>query len=54
MKVGELLLNQVKAWSIEKNIKRIELNVYTFNFDTIKFYEKNRFEELSKKMYLNL
>lgn len=53
-KVGNLLLEKVKEWTKEKNLNRIELTAYTFNVNTINFYEKKGFNEISKKMYLNL
>ena len=52
-KIGNLLLEKVKEWAKEKNINRIELTVYSFNTNTITFYEKKGFNEISKKMYLN-
>ncbi|MGL4538392.1 MAG: GNAT family N-acetyltransferase [Cetobacterium sp.] len=52
-KVGNLLLKKVKEWAKEKNINRIELTVYSFNANTISFYGKNGFNEISKKMYLD-
>lgn len=52
-KVGNLLLEKVKEWAKEKNINRIELTVYSFNTNTISFYEKKGFNEISKKMYLD-
>lgn len=52
-KVGNLLVEKVKEWAKEKNINRIELTVYSFNTNTISFYEKKGFNEISKKMYLD-
>lgn len=41
------LEEKIKEWTKEKII---ELTVYSFNLNTVKFYEKNDFNELSKKM----
>lgn len=46
-------MEKVKEWAKEKNINRIELTVYSFNTNTISFYEKKGFNEISKKMYLD-
>ncbi|MGL5350201.1 MAG: GNAT family N-acetyltransferase [Cetobacterium sp.] len=48
-KIRKLLLEKTKEWAKEKNSSRIELTSYSFNLNTIKFYEKNGFNELSKK-----
>lgn len=52
-KIGNLLLERAKEWAKEKNLNRIELTVYSFNTNTINFYEKKGFNEISKKMYLD-
>lgn len=48
--VGQLLLNELYEWSKKQNIEDVELNVYAFNEPAIKFYKKNGFSEISKRM----
>lgn len=50
--IGSLLLEEVKKWSIEHNINRIELMVFSFNKKAMRFYEKKGFRDLNKRMYL--
>ena len=52
--IGSLLLDKVTEWAGEKNIPRIELKVYSFNSDTVRFYENKGFRELSRTMFLDL
>ena len=47
---GSLLLNHCKQIAIEHECQFIDLNVWSFNHDAIKFYEKHGFTERSIKM----
>lgn len=53
-KIGSLLLEQAKGWAKENSIDRIELKVYSFNANAIRFYEGKGFSEFSKAMFLDL
>nr|WP_279230324.1 GNAT family N-acetyltransferase [Thermohalobacter berrensis] len=53
-RIGSMLLEKVIEWSRNKDIKRIELNVYTFNDKAIQFYNSKNFKDLKKTMYLDL
>lgn len=52
--IGEMLMDTVLDWSREKNINRIELNVYEFNKSAIKFYQRLGFETLNRTMYIEI
>ena len=52
--IGSLLLRKVVEWANSKEIKRIELKVYSFNKDADEFYLGKGFKDLSKAMYINL
>lgn len=52
--IGEMLVDTVLDWSREKNINRIELNVYEFNKNAIKFYQRLGFETLNRTMYIEI
>jgi ribosomal protein S18 acetylase RimI-like enzyme len=52
--IGSLLLERVEEWAKFKKINRVELKVYSFNENAIKFYSGKGFKELNKTMYLNL
>lgn len=52
--IGTLLFKNVVKWTKDKGINRIELKVYSFNTNAIKFYSNNEFKDLNKTMYLNL
>lgn len=52
--IGEMLVDTVLDWSREKNINRIELNVYEFNKSAIKFYQRLGFETLNRTMYIEI
>lgn len=52
--IGSLFLDKVIEWSKNKDINRIELKVYSFNANAIRFYERKGFRDLNKTMYLNL
>lgn len=52
--IGSLLLERVKEWAKKNNVDRIELKVYSFNTNAIRFYEGKGFSELSKTMFLDL
>jgi diamine N-acetyltransferase len=50
--IGKMLLKSVIRWAKKRNIKRIELNVYSFNSSAIEFYYNSGFKNISSKMYL--
>lgn len=52
--IGSLLLENAKEWAKENSIERIELKVYSFNANAIRFYKGKGFSELSKTMFLDL
>ena len=52
--VGSSLLNEVTQWAKSKNSDGIELKVYSFNTNTIRYYTRNGFADLAKIMFLNL
>lgn len=41
--VGSTLINEAKKYALNKNIKKIELEVYQENINAINFYNKHRF-----------
>jgi len=43
----------VIEWAKSKEIDRVELKVYSFNRNAIKFYSGKGFKELNRMMYLN-
>ena len=51
---GKLLMQEVKQIAKQKGISRIELNVWTFNEDAVKFYEKLGFETYRKHLRLDV
>lgn len=53
-KIGSLLLEKAKEWAKAHNVERMELNVYSFNENAIRFYAGKGFSELSKTMFLDL
>lgn len=48
--VASQLLEQAVAWFKEQGYAEIDLNVFSFNEDAIKFYEKHNFSSLNKTM----
>lgn len=50
--IGKLLFERIKNWASENGVKRIELKVYSFNKNAMKFYEGLGFEELTKHLFL--
>lgn len=52
--VASFLLAKVIEWAKSKEINRVELKVYSFNRNAIKFYSGKGFTELNRTMYLNL
>ena len=52
--IGSLLLRKVAEWANCKEVKRIELKVYSFNTSADEFYSRKGFKDLSKVMYLDL
>ncbi len=52
--IGSLLLGKVVGWAESKNIRRIELKVYSFNNNAIEFYSDKDFKELNRTMYLDV
>ncbi|MCB8814529.1 GNAT family N-acetyltransferase [Desulfosporosinus shakirovi] len=52
--IGSLLLGKVVEWAESKEMKRIELKVYSFNKYADEFYLRKGFKDLSKAMYLDL
>lgn len=52
--IGSLLLEEAKEWAKAKNIDRMELKVYSFNSNAVRFYGGKGFSEISKTMFLDL
>jgi len=52
--IGSLLLRKVVEWTKSKELKRIELKVYSFNKPAEEFYSEKGFKDLSKAMYVDL
>ncbi len=52
--IGSLLLEKVIQWAKFKEIKRVELKVYSFNINAIEFYLGKGFKEINRGMFLNL
>lgn len=52
--IGSLLLEKITEWADSKEIKRIELKVYSFNKNAEDFYSEKGFQVLSKVMYMDL
>jgi ribosomal protein S18 acetylase RimI-like enzyme len=52
--IGSMLLRKVAEWANSKEVKRIELKVYSFNKSADEFYSRKGFTNLSKIMYLDL
>lgn len=48
--IGKILYNGVCAWAKEQCIKEIQLKVYSFNEQAIRFYKKRGFSELAISM----
>jgi ribosomal protein S18 acetylase RimI-like enzyme len=52
--IGKTLINKAKEWTKEKELSKLELNVYTFNDNAVKFYENLGFEKFSQRMDVNI
>jgi diamine N-acetyltransferase len=52
--IGSLLFDYVKSYCKEKGISVIELDVYDFNQEAIKFYEKHGMSVLRTRMNLEI
>lgn len=52
--IGSLLLNKITEWAKDKEVKRIELKVYSFNNNASEFYSGKGFKDLSKTMFFEL
>lgn len=50
--IGRALVEYAHAWARSEGAPRIELNVYEFNADAIRFYETLGYTTLSRKMAL--
>ena len=51
---GQNLLDSLYSWAKEKEIQEVELTVYSFNKEAIRFYETNGFSKISQKMKRNI
>lgn len=54
MGVGRALVESVHAWALGKGVTRVELNVWAFNADAIRLYEKLGYEIISSRMVKRL
>jgi len=54
MGVGRALMESVHAWALGKGVTRVELNVWAFNADAIRLYEKLGYEIISSRMVKRL
>lgn len=52
--IGSLLFNYIKSYCKEKGISNIELDVFDFNQEAIKFYEKYGMSALRTRMNLEV
>lgn len=50
--IGTLLLEEVKNWGKKFGINRLELMVYSFNKNAMRFYKRKGFVDLNRRMYL--
>ena len=51
---GKQLINAVKEYAKQHNIKRVQLNVWTFNEGALKFYDKTGFNTYRKYLRLDV
>jgi diamine N-acetyltransferase len=52
--IGKDLLSLMEVWAVGKGISEIELNVYEFNRNAIRLYEKLGFTTYSRRMHKSL
>lgn len=52
--VGNQLFEACKAWSSKSGAETLELTVWEFNHQAIKFYEKMHMKSISRKMAIDL
>lgn len=50
MGVGRALMAHAHNWALSKGVSRVELNVWAFNKDAIRLYEKLGYEVVSSRM----
>lgn len=51
--IGRMLMNEIRSWCVGIGIDCIELDVWEFNTDALKFYEKCSFKTLRRRMILD-
>jgi len=51
---GRKLFQAIEHWATGQRLKRIELNVYSFNQGATRFYEQLGFHELCKSYFLTI
>ena len=49
--IGQLLLDDQYKWAKDNDINEVELTVFSFNETAMKFYSKNGFNEVKRKLY---
>ena len=52
--IGKMLMARAHQWAGEHGISQLELNVWNFNQDAIRFYESLGYETASRRMWITL
>ena len=52
--VGRALIERAEHWALENGVYEMELTVYNFNQNAIRFYEKAGYQVLSQRMWKHL
>ncbi|HEY3340708.1 MAG TPA: GNAT family N-acetyltransferase, partial [Anaerolineae bacterium] len=52
--IGKALLQAAQQWAAEQGATQVELNVWEFNKEAIRFYQREGYETASRRMWLTL